>query len=210
MMETLILTHLYFLGSVRRQVHLATLFLGAILFMLPAYINAFSLGINAFERVSKDFGLTLIGYFGIAMAILLASTSIPRDLENRSIYPVLARPVRRYQYLLAHYLALVALLACSYLFLGVCLSAAVSALTHELDLTLFRSLHCRKPCTSRYRWRLRLSGGKPARRIHSVLFGGRPRQPVRSRSGHGLEVCPAESGGLLSQGSHSPSHPLQS
>lgn len=137
MMETLILTHLYFLGSVRRQVHLATLFLGAILFMLPAYINAFSLGINAFERVSKDFGLTLIGYFGIAMAILLASTSIPRDLENRSIYPVLARPVRRYQYLLAHYLALVALLACSYLFLGVCLSAAVSALTHELDLTLF-------------------------------------------------------------------------
>ena len=30
-----------------------------------------------------------------------------------------------------------ALLACSYLFLGVCLSAAVSALTHELDLTLF-------------------------------------------------------------------------
>lgn len=137
MMEVYYLTQLYFLGSVRRQVHLATLFLGVLLLMLPAYINAFSLGINAFERVSKDFGLTLIAYFGVAMAILLASTSLPSDIEKRSLYPVLARPVQRYQYILAHYLAVVFLLACSFLFLGACLSLSLFALAKSFDAMLF-------------------------------------------------------------------------
>ena len=137
MRQVLLLTKLYFLGSVRRQAHLATLFLGVILLMLPAYINAFSLGINAFERVSKDFGLTLIGYFGVAMTILLASSSIPKDLENRSLYPILARPIQRYHYICAHYLALVAQLAYSFFFLGICLMIALAALTRSLDLGIF-------------------------------------------------------------------------
>ena len=137
MRQVLLLTQLYLLGSIRRQAHLATLFLGVILLMLPAYVNAFSLGVNAFERVSKDFGLTLIAYFGIAMTILLASSSIPKDLANRSLYPILARPIQRYQYILAHYLALLAQLAYSFVFLGVCLTIALTALTRSLDLLLF-------------------------------------------------------------------------
>ena len=76
MTTVLRLSRLYFLGKVRQQVHLATLFLGVILFMLPAYVNAFSLGVHAFERISKDFGLTLIHYFGMGLSILLASSSI--------------------------------------------------------------------------------------------------------------------------------------
>lgn len=136
MRQVLLLTQLYLLGSIRRQVHLATLFLGVILLMLPAYVNAFSLGVNAFERVSKDFGLTLIGYFGIAMAILLACSSIPKDIENRSLYPILARPIQRYQYVLAHFLALIAQLAYSFVFLGACLIVALAALTRTIDLLI--------------------------------------------------------------------------
>lgn len=137
MRAILALTQLYFLGNVRRQVHLATLFLGVILLMLPAYINAFSLGVNAFERVSKDFGLTLINYFGVGMAILLASSSIPKDVENRSLYPVLARPLHRSQYIVAHFLALTLLLACSFVFLGVCTTLSITAMTRTLDLSIF-------------------------------------------------------------------------
>ena len=131
------LTKLYVLGSVRRQVHLATLFLGVILLMLPAYVNAFSLGVNAFERVSKDFALTLVNYFGVGMAILIASSSIPRDLENRSLYPILARPISRYTYVTAHFLSVLTVLTASFLFLGGCISLSVSALTKTPELTVF-------------------------------------------------------------------------
>lgn len=137
MRKVLSLTKLYLLGSIRSQVHLATLFLGVILLMLPAYVNAFSLGINAFERVSKDFGLTVIGYFGIAMAILLASSSIPRDIERRIIYPILARPLSRLQYIVAHFLAVAVLLALSLFVLGVCITTSVSMMTQEIDLSVF-------------------------------------------------------------------------
>lgn len=134
------LTWLYLLGSIRRQVHLATLFLGVILLMLPAYINAFSLGVNAFERVSKDFALTLVTYFGVGMAILIASSSIPRDIENRSLYPILVRPLSRYVYVTAHFLSSLSVLAASFLFLGGCISLSLSALTKTLELSVFLAI----------------------------------------------------------------------
>ena len=137
MTAVLRLSRLYFLGKVRQQVHLATLFLGVILFMLPAYVNAFSLGVNAFEKISKDFGLTLIHYFGIGLSILLASSSIPNDIEKRSVYPILARPLNRSQYITAHYLATVAISAMSFFFLAGCLCLSMSALTKAWELNVF-------------------------------------------------------------------------
>jgi ABC-type transport system involved in multi-copper enzyme maturation permease subunit len=135
------LSRLYLLGSIRRQVHLATLFLAVILFMLPAYVNAFSLGLNAFERVAKDFGLTLIGYFGIAMAIMLGSSSVPKDLETRALYPVLARPISRGGYLTAHFLSIMAMLAASMLFLGVCFSISLGVMARSFDPDLFLAIY---------------------------------------------------------------------
>lgn len=134
------LSKLYFLGSLRRQAHLSTLFLGAILLVLPAYVNAFSLGVSAFERVSKDFGITLITYFGVGLTLLLASSSIPKDLENRSVYPILARPINRLEYVLGHLVAILALVALSLMFLGISLTISLSALSRTLDLKVFVAL----------------------------------------------------------------------
>jgi ABC-type transport system involved in multi-copper enzyme maturation permease subunit len=135
------LTRLYLLGSLRRQVHLATLFLGLVLFIMPAYVNAFSLGGSVFERVSKDFGLTLIAYFAIAMAVVLGSTSVPSDVEARSVYPVLARPISRAGFLAAHFLSVVAMLGGSVLFLGLCMSTSLSVIMRQVDPTLLPGLY---------------------------------------------------------------------
>lgn len=141
MSRLLSLSRLYLLGSLRRQAHLATLFLGVMLFMLPAYVNAFSLGVTTFEVVSKDFGLILIGYFTLAMAVLLGSSTVPSDRESRSVYPVLARPVSRGLYLGAHLLAVIAMLGGSVLFLGFCLCLSVGMMVHHLDFSLFVALY---------------------------------------------------------------------
>lgn len=133
MSSVLKLSKLYFLGEIRRQVHLVTLFLGVILLMLPAYINSFSLGLGAFERVAKDFGLTIIGYYGVAMAIWMGSTAVNRDIEGRSIHPILARPLTRLQYLMAHLVSMVNMLTLSLLFLALCLTASIGLLAHSFD-----------------------------------------------------------------------------
>lgn len=141
MSSILALARLYLLGSLRRQAHLTTLFLGAVLFLLPSYVNSFSLGVEAFERVAKDFGLIVIGYFTVGMALLLGSTAVPHDRETRSIYPVLARPLSRAVYLTAHFLATTAMLAGSLLFLGFCLCVSVGLMLRELDPGLGLALY---------------------------------------------------------------------
>lgn len=127
------LSWLYVLGGIRRQTHVATLILAVLLVALPTYVSAFSLGTNAYERVTKDFGLTLIGLFGVGMAVLIGSTSLARDLESRSIYPILARPIRRSGYLVAHLLALFFSLASSLFFLGICLTLSLAVKSGKFD-----------------------------------------------------------------------------
>lgn len=141
MRSLLSLTRLYLIGSLHQQTHLATLFLGVVLFMLPAYINAFSLGVDAFETVTKDFGLLLIGYFIVGMAILLGSTSVPNDRQTRGIYPILARPISRTVFLSSHLLAVVVLLAGSVIFLGSCLCISAGVMVRHFDTTLFIALY---------------------------------------------------------------------
>lgn len=135
------LVKLYLLGCLRRQAHLATLFLGCALFMLPAYVNSFSLGPETMERVAKDFGLILIGYFVVGMGILLGATSVPGDLEARSVYPILARPISRGGFLLAHYLSALTLLAGSTVFLSLCLTSALGLMIRHVDTSILVALY---------------------------------------------------------------------
>ena len=141
MKTVLALAQLYLKGSLRRQVHLATLFLAFVLLILPAYVNAFSVGPEAFETISKDFGLTLIGYFIVGMGLMLGSTTVPSDLEARSVYPVLARPLSRAGFLLAHLLAAAMMLGGSLLFLGASLSFSIALILRDIFPTLIFSLY---------------------------------------------------------------------
>lgn len=140
MSSLLLLTRLYLLASLRKQVHLATIFMGTLLFLLPAYVNTLSLGPEVLETVAKDFGLTLIGYFSVGMALLLGATTVPAEVEARSLYPVLARPIPRGVFLAAHLLAVAAMLLASVVFLGLCLMAALALMLKKVDAALLTAL----------------------------------------------------------------------
>lgn len=140
MRAVLELARLQLLENLRRQVHLVTLGMAFVMLMLPAYVNAFSMGLEGFERVAKDFGLTLINYYAIGMALLLGSTVVPRDLERRTLYPILSRPVSRLSYLAGQQLGVATLLAGSVLLLGVCLTISIAGMAQHVDLRLILPL----------------------------------------------------------------------
>lgn len=110
--------------------HLITLF-GVLLLMLPSYVNAFSMGQSGFQRISKDAGLTLISYFGAIYALYFGSTAIPKDIERKTIYPLLARPVSRLSYILGQFLGITVLSAVSFAFLGLCLLGSLLLLVKD-------------------------------------------------------------------------------
>ena len=61
----------------------------------------------------KDFGCGAIGLFGFAIALLSVAQLIPQELQNRTIYTILSKPVRRAEFLLGKFFGIVLLLALS-------------------------------------------------------------------------------------------------
>ena len=58
----------------------------------------------------KDFGCGAIGIFGFLITLLSTAQLIPQELHNRTIYTILAKPVRRGEFLLGKFFGMVLLL----------------------------------------------------------------------------------------------------
>ena len=88
--------------SVRARILLG---LAAVAFAVSLYslvVGAFTLK-NA-PRVVSDLGAASISIFSLAVAIIIGATSLHRELEQKTIFPILARPIRRSEYLVGKYL----------------------------------------------------------------------------------------------------------
>ncbi len=64
------LSYLYLQSYLRRHLYAGTLLVGLILLALPSYVSAFSMGLDSFERVAKDFGITLISVYALVIVLL--------------------------------------------------------------------------------------------------------------------------------------------
>lgn len=58
-------------------------------------------------RVVSDLGAASVSLYAIVVAIVLGATSLYRELELKTIFPILARPVRRAEYVVGKYLGIV-------------------------------------------------------------------------------------------------------
>lgn len=107
-------------------------------------------------KVIKDVGLASLSLFGALMAILMGTSLVYKEIDKKTIYTLLAKPIHRSQFLLGKYLGLVLtllvmlvlmtiifmgvvflhtlilewrmLLAVGYIFLELCLITAVAIL----------------------------------------------------------------------------------
>lgn len=58
-------------------------------------------------RVVSDLGAASVSIYAIVVAIVLGATSLYRELELKTVFPILARPVARSEYLVGKYLGTV-------------------------------------------------------------------------------------------------------
>lgn len=82
------------------------------LFALAIATAGYSLVVGAFAlnsslRVVSDLGAASISIYGIVVAVVLGATSLYRELELKTIFPILARPIRRSEYLVGKFLGTV-------------------------------------------------------------------------------------------------------
>jgi ABC-type Na+ efflux pump permease subunit len=73
----------------------------------------------------KDFGCGAIGLFGLAIALLSTALLIPQELDKRTIYTILAKPVRRSEFLLGKFFGVVLLLSLSVALMSLAFAATL-------------------------------------------------------------------------------------
>jgi Cu-processing system permease protein len=66
-----------------------------------------SLSLHNELRVVADLGAAALSLYGVLIAIVLGSTSLYRELEYKTVFPILSRPIRRWEYLLGKYAGIV-------------------------------------------------------------------------------------------------------
>ena len=112
------------------------------LFALALATGGYALVVGAFAtrnglRAVSDVGAMSISIYGIVVAIVLGATSLYRELELKTIFPVLARPLGRGEYLVGKYLGTVlTLLVFIAANCGALLLAAAQLAGRSLSLTV--------------------------------------------------------------------------
>jgi Cu-processing system permease protein len=56
------------------------------------------------ERVLGNLGVASMAIYGVFVAIVLSATSLHREIELKTLFPILARPISRSEYVLGKYL----------------------------------------------------------------------------------------------------------
>jgi ABC-2 type transport system permease protein len=87
-----------------------------VLFALVLIVSSSFLARISFQQelqVTKDIALGAVNFFLSLLAIVATAQLLPRDIEDRVIYSVLAKPVARFEYMLGKFFGVIALLIVS-------------------------------------------------------------------------------------------------
>lgn len=98
-----------FRQAVRDRVLYVLFFFGILTIGSGAVIGPLSLG--EAPKISKDLALAAISIFGVLTAILIGTRLVYEEIEKKTVYLIVPKPIKRWQFLLGKYLGLMCVLA---------------------------------------------------------------------------------------------------
>ena len=87
-------------------------------------------------RIVKDIGLASMQFFSMLIAVMMSMLLVSREVESRTVFNILSKPVRRWQFLVGKYLGLLAIVAANLVFITTVLMVMVVIYTGQMDLML--------------------------------------------------------------------------
>ncbi len=131
MSKILLIASITFKDSIRNKALYGIFIFGLLLFTANIIIT----GMFSWElgKVAVDVGLSVVSFSGLVIIFFLAINTMSNDLEKRTIYMILSRPISKLEYILGKYvgLALIVLLSCAILGLCAALSTKLATYGHE-------------------------------------------------------------------------------
>jgi ABC-type transport system involved in multi-copper enzyme maturation permease subunit len=84
-------------------------------------------------KIIKDVGLASISVFGILMAVLIGTSLVYKEIDKKTIFTLLSKPLHRAQFILGKFLGLVLTLFIMTLFMSLIFLALVYAHTFRIE-----------------------------------------------------------------------------
>ena len=120
-----------FREAVRDRVLYNLVFFALLMMGAAILVGQISIGIE--ESVMISLGLTAISVIGIFIAVFIGVGLVSKEMDKRTLYALLAKPVRRGEFLLGKYFGLVMTLAVNTVSMAVGLYAALWYVKHPVE-----------------------------------------------------------------------------
>lgn len=114
------------------------------LLLSGAAILVGQISIEIEKLVVINLGLTAVSLFGIVIAIFIGIGLVSKEIEKRTLYTVLSRPVRRWEFIIGKFFGLAGTLAVNTFFMAIGVFAALFYVAHRFvraDALIFVALY---------------------------------------------------------------------
>ncbi len=122
------------LETVRQRVPMVLALFAVLLTLGALFLGQLSVRQDA--KLLMDFGLAAIDLFGVLIAVFLGTDLIAKEIQRRSLYPLLAKPLERHELIIGRYLGLMVTLTWNVLLMGLGLLIVLFVTFHRVDLGL--------------------------------------------------------------------------
>ena len=129
-----------FREGIRARVLYTMVFFALILVLFSYFLGQLTLGEN--RKVMMDIGLSSISFFGILIAVFVGIGLVYKELEKRTIYTILSKPIHRYQFLLGKYFGLCGILLVQLLGMWAFFAIFLYLLSGSLHLYVYSAMIC--------------------------------------------------------------------
>jgi ABC-type transport system involved in multi-copper enzyme maturation permease subunit len=121
-------------GNTIREARRHKIFYSIFFFALIIILNSFlftHLTIATYDRILRDVGTTAIDFFGVLLAIFLGVGMVSREVDRRTVYTVVTKPIRRADFIIGKYLGLSGVLLVTLGLMFVCFLGVVAMISQE-------------------------------------------------------------------------------
>jgi Cu-processing system permease protein len=124
--------------AARKKVFYVVFIFGIAVVALAPLLPSFELGLRA--QSLRDISISLTSLFGVVLAVILSVGQIPGEVDKRTIYNILAKPVSRAQYFIGKYLGILASLAAIMFVMAIEILILLAAKAHIFSPIVFEGV----------------------------------------------------------------------
>jgi ABC-type transport system involved in multi-copper enzyme maturation permease subunit len=109
--------------------------IGFALLLVGAAVLVGQISIDIERLVVINLGLTAVSLFGVVIAIFIGIGLVSKEIEKRTLYTVLSRPVRRWEFIIGKFFGLTGTLVVNTFFMAVGVFGALLYVSYKLNRT---------------------------------------------------------------------------